>query len=95
MAQLAIAAVGAVASTAVGLGPGVGWAIGSIVGAQFGPKQKSYGPRLEDLKVTGSEYGQTIPWAAGHPRIAGQVWWASQRREISTNDESWQGRRWR
>lgn len=91
MAQLAIAAVGAVASTAVGLGPGVGWAIGSIVGAQFGPKQKSYGPRLEDLKVTGSEYGQTIPWAAGHPRIAGQVWWASQRREISTTTSQGKG----
>ncbi len=91
MAQLAIAAVGAVASTAVGLGPGVGWAIGSIVGAQFGPKQKSYGPRLEDLKVTGSEYGQTIPWAAGHPRIPGQVWWASPRREISTTTSQGKG----
>lgn len=91
MAQLAIAAVGAVASTAVGLGPGVGWAIGSIVGAQFGPKQKSHGPRLEDLKVTGSEYGQTIPWAAGHPRIAGQVWWASQRREIGTTTSQGKG----
>lgn len=90
MAQLAIAAAGAAVGFAVG-GPGgaqIGWAVGSMVGAQFGPKQKSYGPRLEDLKVTGSEYGQTIPWAAGHPRIAGQVWWASNRREISTTTSS-------
>lgn len=86
MAQLAIAAAGAAVGFAVGgpVGAQVGWAVGSMVGAQFGPKQKSQGPRLEDLRVTGSEYGQTIPWAAGHPRIAGQVWWASQRREIST-----------
>lgn len=93
MAQLAIAAAGAAVGFAVG-GPGgaqIGWAVGSMVGAQFGPKQKSYGPRLEDLKVTGSEYGQTIPWAAGHPRIAGQVWWASQRREIGTTTSQGKG----
>lgn len=93
MAQLAIAAAGAAVGFAIG-GPGgaqIGWAVGSMVGAQFGPKQKSYGPRLEDLKVTGSEYGQTIPWAAGHPRIAGQVWWASQRREIGTTTSQGKG----
>ena len=93
MAQLAIAAAGAAVGFAVG-GPGgaqIGWAVGSLVGAQFGPKQKSQGPRLEDLRVTGSEYGQTIPWAAGHPRIAGQVWWSSQRREISTTTSQGKG----
>ena len=93
MAQLAIAAAGAAAGFAIG-GPGgaqIGWAVGSLVGAQFGPKQKSQGPRLEDLRVTGSEYGQTIPWAAGHPRIAGQVWWSSQRREISTTTSQGKG----
>jgi len=92
MAQLAIAAAGAAVGSFFGpFGASIGWAIGSVVGAQFGPKQKSYGPRLEDLKVTGSEYGQTIPWAAGHPRIAGQVWWASQRREISTTTSQGKG----
>lgn len=93
MAQLAIAAAGAAVGFAVG-GPGgaqIGWAVGSMVGAQFGPKQKSHGPRLEDLRVTGSEYGQTIPWAAGHPRIAGQVWWASSRREIGTTTSQGKG----
>src|SRR5574337_1539273 len=86
MAQLAIAAAGAAIGSVIapGIGTSIGWALGSMVGAQFGPKQKSYGPRLEDLRVTGSEYGQTIPWVAGHPRVAGQVWWASKRREIST-----------
>src|SRR5574337_2184722 len=90
MAQLAIAAAGAAIGSVIapGIGTSIGWALGSMVGAQFGPKQKSYGPRLEDLRVTGSEYGQTIPWVAGHPRVAGQVWWASNRREISTTTSS-------
>jgi hypothetical protein len=92
MAQLAIAATGAAIGSVFGpLGTQIGWAVGSLVGAQFGPKQKSHGPRLEDLRVTGSEYGQTIPWAAGHPRIAGQVWWASNRREISTTTRTGKG----
>src|SRR5574337_1826305 len=93
MAQLAIAAAGAVIGSAIapGIGTSIGWALGSMVGAQFGPKQKSYGPRLEDLRVTGSEYGQTIPWVAGHPRVAGQVWWASKRREISTTTSAGKG----
>lgn len=92
MAQLAIAAAGAAVGSFFGpIGAQIGWAAGSLLGAQFGPKQKSYGPRLEDLKVTGSEYGQTIPWAAGHPRIAGQVWWASQRREIGTTTSQGKG----
>lgn len=93
MAQLAIAAAGAAIGSVIapGIGTSIGWALGSMVGAQFGPKQKSYGPRLEDLRVTGSEYGQPIPWAAGHPRIAGQVWWASKRREISTTTSAGKG----
>lgn len=86
MAQLVISAAGAAIGGFLGgpVGAQVGWTIGSLVGSQFGPKQKSQGPRLEDLRVTGAEYGQTIPWVAGHPRVAGQVWWASDRREIST-----------
>lgn len=93
MAQLAIAAAGAAIGSVIapGIGTSIGWALGSMVGAQFGPKQKSYGPRLEDLRVTGSEYGQAIPWVAGHPRIAGQVWWASNRREISTTTSAGKG----
>lgn len=92
LAQLAIAATGAAVGSVFGpIGSSVGWAAGSLLGAQFGPKQKSYGPRLEDLKVTGSEYGQTIPWIAGHPRLAGQIWWASDRREIATTTSQGKG----
>lgn len=93
MAQLAISAVGAAAGFIVGgpVGAQVGWAIGSLVGSQFGPKDKSYGPKLTDLRVTGVEYGQPIPWAAGHPRVAGQVWWSSDRREIATTTSAGKG----
>lgn len=92
MAQLAIAAAGAAVGSVFGpMGTQIGWAVGSMIGAQFGPKQKSHGPRLEDLRVTGSEYGQTVPWIAGHPRLAGQVWWASQRREIATTTSQGKG----
>lgn len=95
MAQLVIAAAGAAIGGAIapgvvalGLtGSAIGWGVGSVIGASFGPTQRVKGPRLEDLRVTGTEYGQTIPWVAGHPRVAGQIWWASERREISTTTE--------
>lgn len=96
MAQLFIAAAGA----ALGgfLAPGAllfgitgaqaGWVIGSMVGAAALGGQKSQGPRLDDLRVTGTEYGQAIPWFLGSPRIAGQIWWASDRRETQTTDSA-------
>lgn len=85
MAQLVIAAAGAAVGGLVGgpVGMQVGWALGAAIGAQFGPKQNVQGPRLDDLKVTSGQYGDVIPWGAGHPRLAGQVWWSSARREIS------------
>lgn len=99
MAQLAIAVAGAAIGGAIapgvaflGLtGASIGWTVGSIIGAQFGPTQRVRGPRLEDLKVTGVEYGQAIPWLAGHPRVAGQIWWASDKREIATTTEVGKG----
>lgn len=86
MAQLVIAAAGAVVGFFVGgpVGAQVGWAAGSLIGASFQPSQKQQGPRLTDLKVTGTDYGQTIPYCEAHPRIAGQIWWSSDRREIAT-----------
>jgi hypothetical protein len=92
MAQLAIATVGAVVGSAFGpLGTQVGWVVGSLVGSQFGPKQNTQGPRLSDLKVTSGAYGDVIPWGAGHPRLPGQVWWASQRLEVSQTTEQGKG----
>lgn len=94
MAQLAIAAVGALALGPVGLGlttAGTGFMLGSLAYSLMAPGQKSYGPRLNDLKVTGTDYGSPIPWIAGSPRVAGQVIWASERRETATEEEQGKG----
>jgi len=85
MAVLAIGAVGAmVGASAWGVGIGLtaamGWNIGLTVGGMlFGPKgQNIYqqGPRLGDLKVQSSTYGNPIPIVYGSMRIAGNMIWA-------------------
>lgn len=98
MAQLVIAAAGAaIGSYAIpagflGLsGAGIGWAVGSVIGSMFGPKQKSSGPRLEDLRVTGTGYGAPVPWVAGSPRVGGTIIWASNKRETATTTEVGKG----
>jgi hypothetical protein len=98
MAVLAIAAAGAWAGSAA-LGAGavlwgmsgaqLGWMAGSMLGnALFAPTQRGEGPRLGDLQVSGSAYGTPIPSIAGHPRVAGQVIWASTKREIATTQSA-------
>jgi hypothetical protein len=92
MAQLIIAAAGAAIGGAlvpgvIGLGitgASAGWTIGSLIGSAFAPAQKSQGPRLNDLSVSSSAYGTPIPYVQGSPRIAGQIVWASTKREIAT-----------
>ena len=102
MAQLIIAAAGAAiggaipgfaaAAGAIGMtGGGLGWAIGSLIGSAFAPGQKSQGPRLNDLSVSSSAYGTPIPYTQGSPRIAGQIVWASTKREIATTTSQGKG----
>lgn len=69
MATLVLTAVG----TALG-GP-IGGALGAMLGqsvdaALFAPKARQ-GPRLSDLKVQTSSYGDTIPQLFGTMRVAG------------------------
>lgn len=92
MAQLIVAAAGAAIGFAVGgpTGARIGWAIGSAVGAGLNPPEVK-GPRLEDLRVGSSQYGQPIPWVAGSPRVAGQIVWASEKRETATTSEAGKG----
>lgn len=91
MAQLVIAAAGAVVGSFVGM-PQLGFAIGSAIGgAIFAPTQKTKGPRLEDLKVSGTETGAPIPYFEGKVRTSGQIAWASDRREIATTTEQGKG----
>jgi len=81
----------AVGSFIPGVGTQAGWLIGSALSLAFAPTQKSRGPRLDDLKVTGTAYGQPIPYIQGTHRSAGQVIWASNRREVPTTTEQGKG----
>jgi hypothetical protein len=90
MATLAIGAVGAFAGnllapagfTFLGMsGAALGWNIGSVVGGMlFSEKQSlptQYGPRLSDLKVQVSTYGNSIPRVYGAMRLSGNVIWST------------------
>lgn len=75
MATLVLTVVGGI------VGGPVGAAIGAAVGQQidaeiFKPKGRE-GPRLADLKVQASTYGQQIPRLFGTMRVAGSVIWAT------------------
>jgi len=99
MAQLVVAAAGAALGgfiapgiVAFGMtGASLGWMAGSMLGSAFAPTQKSSGPQLSDLSVSTSAYGTPIPYVQGHPRIAGQIVWASTKREIATTQEAGKG----
>lgn len=80
MATLLLTAVG----TAVG-GP-IGGAIGAFIGQQvdqsvFGSSRQ--GPRLKELTVTTSSYGQPLPRNFGRMRVAGSIIWATELKETS------------
>lgn len=95
MAQLVISAAGAAVGFMAGgfTGAQIGWAIGSAVGSSFAPAKKVQGAQQEigDLRVTGSEYGQTIPFVQGMVGLAGQMWWNTDRRPITTTTTTTSG----
>ena len=80
MATLVLSTLG----TLVG-GP-LGGALGAMVGREidgrvFGPRQE--GPRLKDLKVTGSSYGDPVARHYGRVRAPGTIIWATDLKEKS------------
>lgn len=91
----AIVAYGVQAATVTALGTigaGIAGAVaGGLIASALQPTQKSVGPRLGDLRVQSSRYGTIIPFVVGSPRIAGQVIWASNKKEISTVTSSGKG----
>lgn len=99
MAILIVSAAGAWMGASLGLGiaalgmsgASVGWTIGSLVGQALIGGPKTEGPRLGDLRVTGTEYGQVIPWVASRPRVSGQIIWASEKRETAYTTEVGKG----
>jgi hypothetical protein len=93
MGQLVAGAVGAVVGFYVGgpAGAQMGFAAGSALYAVTQPGPHSEGPKLSDLKVTGTDYGQAIPYIFGHPRISGQIVYSSSKREVATTTTEGKG----
>lgn len=88
MGRLALGAAGAVAGSFVGM-PQLGFAIGSALGGYlFAPdvNTTSEGPRLADLKVTSSAYGQPIPIGWGTARTGGNMIWSSGIEEVRNKE---------
>ncbi|ABF53701.1 hypothetical protein Sala_1990 [Sphingopyxis alaskensis RB2256] len=66
------------------VGAAIGAALGQQVDAAILAPRRREGPRLADLKVQASTYGQQIPQLFGTMRVAGSVIWATdliERRE--------------
>ncbi|MCC6936380.1 MAG: phage tail protein, partial [Thermomicrobiales bacterium] len=101
MAVLALGAAGAAIGSAIGgtfLGVSAaawGWSIGAFAGQALFPTklpdQNLQGPRISDLKIQTSSYGQMIPLVYGICKIAGNIIWASEVREVATTTSQTQG----
>ncbi|GAB4511257.1 MAG: hypothetical protein Tsb0019_06550 [Roseibium sp.] len=83
MATLVLTAVGT--AFAGPLGAFAGALVGSrIDAALFGPVARSEGPRLDDISVQASTYGQPVPRLYGTVRVAGNLIWSSGLIETET-----------
>ncbi|WP_342270599.1 hypothetical protein [Rickettsia endosymbiont of Orchestes rusci] len=77
-----------------GLGGGIkGAVLGNAIGNLFGGKKKQAvnlptqeGSRLSDLRVQISSYGEVIPKVYGQLRLAGNIIWATDIKELETKD---------
>ena len=88
MATLLLTAVG----TAVG-GP-IGGAIGAFLGRQVDQtifSASRQGPRLKELAVTTSSYGQPLPRNFGRTRIAGSIIWSTELQETAGKEGGGKG----
>lgn len=92
MTQLVIAAAGfAVQAYVPGLG-GAAAAFGlSLLGSALTPGQKVQGPRLHDLKVTGTEYGNPIAYLEGTCGVSCELAWFSDLIEQATETQQGKG----
>lgn len=89
MARIVLPIAGAAIGFYLGgpVGAQVGFALGSLAGAVVDPI-KTQGPRLEDLKVQSSSYGAPIPILYGTMRVAGQLIWSTDLKEVSKEESA-------
>lgn len=98
MAVVALAAGGALLGGSViggSFGIGLGWLVGSTIGQLLfggGEDQVREGPRLGDLQVQSSTYGRAIPIIYGNARVAGNVIWATDIREVRNEERQGGGK---
>lgn len=84
MATLTLGIIGAGIGAATGgwAGARAGWAIGTTVGGIIEqmnrPATKQDVGKLTDLRLSGSSYGASIPYAWGHVRVGSNVVWIAE-----------------
>lgn len=87
MASLALGVAGAVVGSYFGpVGAQVGFLIGSYLGG-FIDRPHEDGPRINDKQIQASTYGIPIPIVYGTDRVAGNIIWAAELREVETNSD--------
>lgn len=92
MATIVLGAVGGLIGGTVG--QFIGQSIGSVVdGMIFAPSVKREGPRLRDLSVQSSAYGEAVPLVFGRTRIAGNIIWSTGLQETRTTERRGGGKR--
>lgn len=86
----AVQLAGVVIGGAIGgpVGAAIGGAIGGAVGQELFPAPPLRGPRLEELRVSGSTVGSVIAQVYGEQRVGGQVIWMDEIREVSNKKSS-------
>jgi len=79
MGRLVVSAAFSIGLSFLGVPSSVGWLIGSFIGLILFPQKgtQQFGPRLGDLTVTASTYGQPITLAFGTIRINGNIIWST------------------
>ena len=90
MASLALGLVGAGAGYMIGgpTGAQIGFLVGSYLGGYLEEKPNVEGPRLNDRAVQASTYGIPLPIVRGTARIAGNIIWAEELREVPVESEA-------
>lgn len=103
MASIVLSVVGGSIGTAIGgpIGGRIGAGIGSFIGGRidsaiFGGSSSvklpdQIGSRMEDLGVQSSTYGAVIPRVYGYARLAGNVIWALDIKEVETRETTTTG----
>ena len=92
MASLALGVAGAVAGSYFGpVGAQVGFLVGSYLGGMLEGGPHTEGPRINDKSVQASTYGIPIPITYGTVRIAGNIIWAADLREVPVDQGGGKG----